>query len=102
MSYDANGLLSVEHDYQCPCGCKDNLYFSMRVHDKVMLRCGNCTRHFPVIDAERKIHRAITNADDVRSMSDEELAELFVNVCNERNNDVLASAWLDWLKSEKK
>lgn len=108
MSYDHNGLLSSDHGVQCPeCGCK-SIYFSIRARDKVVLRCGNCGKRFSVIDAERKIHPMITNADNVRAMNDEKLAWFFAKKisscygCESSTMEDCAHCWLDWLKSEKK
>ena len=61
--------------------------------------CTFCGAGFHEDDPRIRFREKRTNADRLRAMSDEELAELFASVCNERNNYVLASAWLDWLRS---
>lgn len=58
----------------------------------------------------RKNYKPMTNADRIRSMTDEELAN-FVSLCcgwtcaecpvgKECNGDECFSTWLDWLKQE--
>ena len=41
-----------------------------------------------------------TNADRIRSMSDEKLAEFISSQIIDRNIGVPVEAWLDWLKKE--
>ena len=41
-----------------------------------------------------------TNADKIRAMSDEELAEFIDRQIIDRNIGVPVEAWLDWLKKE--
>lgn len=43
-----------------------------------------------------------TNADKIRSMTDEELAEFIYIQIIDRNIGVPVEAWLDWLKREVK
>lgn len=115
MSYDIYGHLSDEHNCKCPVCDGNNIYFLYRAKDKVGLRCDDCGKRFCVIDAERKIHRAITNADRIRAMSDEELARFIddilkynivsepdANKCGKCRSVDYAPCWLDWLKSEAK
>ena len=53
--------------------------------------------------SESVVKKPQTNADRIRSMSDEELAEAFVKNCIGRKCDHAESCyscWLDWLKQE--
>ena len=106
MSFDVHGRLSDEHGYKCPeCG-GHNIYFSNRAKDKVILTCHDCWKRFGVIDAERKIHRATTNADRIRAMNDNELAEWLHSILDGVNGNPeitpSESFLLDWLQSETK
>lgn len=48
----------------------------------------------------RKNYKPITNADRIRSMSDEELAEFIRDQIIDRNIGIPTETWLDWLKQE--
>ena len=53
-----------------------------------------------IIEEERK-----TNADKIRAMSDEELAELLTNITNDAQSDSIRRCdyqWFEWLKEETK
>ena len=56
--------------------------------------------------ARRLIDHAkpVTNADRIRAMTDDELAEFFEKVENAVGNDnrLFRNGWLDWLKQEAK
>ena len=73
------------------------------------LKCMNCNSYFN-FDELYKWHtgealkpKPITNADRIRSMTDEELADMLQDVATfggvETNCDKLIT-WLDWLKQE--
>lgn len=47
-----------------------------------------------------KYYQAATNADKIRSMTDEELARFISSQIIDRNIGVPIEAWLDWLKQE--
>lgn len=49
---------------------------------------------------QREPPQPITNADRIRSMSDEELARFISSQIIDRNIGVPIEAWLDWLKKE--
>lgn len=59
---------------------------------------GNC----PVCGAEMRIGTDMTNADRLRSMSDEELADfLYVKTCEDGYPQFgTIREWRDWLKEE--
>ena len=44
--------------------------------------------------------REMTNADRIRAMSDEELAEFICDQIIDRNIGIPPETWLDWLKQE--
>ena len=63
----------------------------------------------PVCGEDMRIGYDITNADRIRSMTDEELAELFDNTCIENIGEVRCGSYrrcydcmLNWLKEEVK
>ena len=60
--------------------------------------CGGCTWES---EWERK---PVTNADRIRSMTDEELAETIMKQCAERACPLTDcfKCWIDWLKQEAK
>ena len=47
-----------------------------------------------------KTVRCITNADRLRSMTDEELAEWIRDQIIDRNIGIPSETWLDWLRQE--
>lgn len=60
-----------------------------------------------IVDQVKSLNKSITNADRIRSMSDEELAEFFSETCcpskfgGKGNCNVgCVECWLDWLKQE--
>lgn len=53
------------------------------------------TEYFP-----KKPPKPITNADRIRSMTDEELAEFIRDQIIDRNIGIPTETWLDWLKQE--
>ena len=60
---------------------------------------GNC----PVCGAEMRVGTDMTNADRIRAMTDEELAEWIAGDALNLTGGALAmatEAWLDWLKQE--
>ena len=57
---------------------------------------GNC----PVCGAEMRVGTDMTNADRIRSMTDEELAEWIHDQIIDRNIGIPSDTWLDWLKQE--
>lgn len=65
--------------------------------------CGNILDS-PDKDWERdcKYYQVATNADRIRAMSDEELAEFISNQIIDQNIGVPVESWLDWLRQEVK
>lgn len=59
---------------------------------KVYHHCGS--------DCPKHEYRKITNADKIRSMSDEELAELFAKLAWNSEVQTTPLKYLDWLQSE--
>lgn len=59
---------------------------------KVYHHCGS--------DCPKHEYRKITNADKIRSMSDEELAELFAKLAWNSEVQTTQLKYLDWLQSE--
>ena len=59
------------------------------------MKIGSC----PVCGAEMRVGTDMTNADRIRAMTDEELAQ---HLCFWDNSALHASSerWLDWLKQE--
>ena len=48
----------------------------------------------------RKNFKPITNADRIRAMTDEELAEFIRDQIIDRNMGIPSETWLDWLRQE--
>lgn len=71
--------------------------------------CDGCEK-YPCDDTEIKLMKycpvyspkpkPTTNADRIRSMSDEELAEFIRDQIIDRNIGIPTETWLDWLKQE--
>ena len=62
--------------------------------DHKILGLGGCTSGIP----DRKV---ITNADRIRNMSDEELAEFLVKYdISLKDKEIEPNNWLEWLQSE--
>lgn len=57
---------------------------------------GNC----PVCGAEMRVGTDMTNADRIRAMTDEELAEFISDQIIDRNIGISTETWLDWLRQE--
>ena len=87
------------------------------VHDTDEARLSNIAEHFEVDLSEirdfiktklQRNHKPITNADRIRAMSDEEMAQIFwetaaCELCKLRKrhcSDNFKGTWLDWLKQE--
>lgn len=76
-----------------------------------VLRCGEygCALNGKTVDKLLRMKKAATNADRIRAMTDEELAEWIYKVQDEdalRKGNFLPplsrSWWLDWLRKEGK
>lgn len=52
------------------------------------------------VERDCKYYVVATNADRIRSMSDEELAEWICSLIIDRYIGVPVEAWLDWLEQE--
>ena len=72
-------------------------------------KCGKCKiqRGRPVCNScfsyDKFIPIAITNADRIRAMSDEELAEWLTSITDDAQSDAMTKCnyqWLEWLQSE--
>lgn len=80
--------------------CNNCNNFALYPYSTICLMCGGSPKN-------RKPHPA--NADKLRAMSDEELAEFCVWMCPPGSNEILAceperklcyECWLDWLRQE--
>lgn len=64
----------------------------------------NCNSYFKLSDFYRMAGKAeaytMTNADRIRSMTDEELAEWIRDQIIDRNIGIPSETWLEWLKKE--
>ena len=91
----------------CPC-CSTGGYVWYLKDSKYVAKCTNCGYYFQeedfpmcVLDSDPK---PITNADRIRAMSDNELANFFDEVETDsycgKHRGVLG--WIDWLKQEVK
>jgi len=79
-----------------------------------MLSCTECPASKPEYMGKRTIAKPRTNGDNLRAMSDEELAQWLCDVgeCDRRcpakigdcifSDSACIGAWLDWLKEEAK
>ena len=69
-----------------------------------MEKCRRCKRYSEKYDcAECKPDYKTTNADRIRSMSDEELAEWLTKITDDAQLDARTKCnyqWADWLQSE--
>lgn len=54
----------------------------------------------PVVLASQPTSKPMTNADRIRAMTDEELAQFIHNLIIDRNIGIPTGIWLDWLKVE--
>lgn len=67
-------------------------------------KCGKCKiqRRKPICNNCRDYDKfvPITNADHIRSMGDEELAEFIINGCQGQSNRMEIQDLLDWLHLE--
>ena len=61
--------------------------------------CGDESRCLFYSDRRRKA-KAVTNADRIRAMTDEELAVWIHDQIIDRNVGIPSGTWLDWLKQE--
>lgn len=79
----------VEHD-----GCKGCAYVSRGEHEAPCVKCAqNASDNY----------KRMTNADLIRSMSDEELAEWLTKITDDAQLDAATKCdyqWKDWLQSE--
>ena len=74
---------------------------------KLDMKCINCNSYFSFDELYKtkiaEIVKPQTNADRIRSMTDEELAEYLDGVCHDLWQMFVADPqkmWLDWLKQE--
>lgn len=77
------------------------------------VKCRNCYNYcnewceltlddkYPDIERDCQYFREKTNADHIRSMPDEELAEWMAE-CNAYGEGAIASQWMPWLKQPYK
>ena len=99
----------------CPrCGTGGYVWYMD--NSKYVAKCTNCGHYFRKEDFPMcvlyRTETSITNADRIRAMSDEELADKFeevqLNAVKAYGNDDMLLAgelrkyWLDWLKQEVK
>lgn len=118
-----SNVVRLEYAYgACPkCGRKDYLRYLIHndglIHKPYEIKCINCNSYFSKNDilggGEETTPKPKTNADRIRSMTDEELAEAFssISCCYEKAQDCMKysdgkggrnckKCWLDWLKQE--
>ncbi len=80
--------------------CKNcnNLYNLSDKNDVIVGKWCPKINDSPHLDMERNCehYKAMTNADRIRSMTDEELAEIFAQY----NISLDKDGWLEWLKAE--
>ena len=78
-----------EHD-----GCKGCAYVSRGEHEAPCIKCAqNASDNY----------KRMTNADRIRSMSDEELAEWLTSITDDAQSDAESKCdyqWSEWLQSE--
>lgn len=81
--------------------CKNcnNLYNLSDKNDVIVGKWCPKINDSPHLDMERNCehYKAMTNADRIRSMTDEELAEIFAQY----NISLDKDGWLEWLKAEQ-
>ena len=65
-------------------------------------RCISCNDGQPTQFEPKRKPKPKTKADQIRKMSNEQLAKLFKQVCVERNIDATEEEWLTWLGWEVK
>lgn len=80
--------------------CKNcnNLYNLSDKNDVIVGKWCPKINDSPHLDMERNCehYKAMTNADRIRSMTDEELAEIFA----QHNISLDKDGWLEWLRAE--
>lgn len=68
-------------------------------------KCGTCIfqRGKPICNSCMKYHlyKPMSNADKIRSMTDEELAEMFTKLAWNSEVQTTPLKYLDWLKAER-
>lgn len=81
--------------------CKNcnNLYNLSDKNDVIVGKWCPKINDSPHLDMERNCehYKAMTNADRIRSMTDEELAEIFAQY----NISLDKDGWLEWLRAER-
>ena len=78
------------------CTCNGLLFCDPHCATRVAIE--NHTSWYPSVSAKSKTPR--TNADKLRAMSDEELAEFICDQIIDRNIGIPPEAWLDWMRQE--
>lgn len=103
-------MVRLEYAYGVCPKCKVNNYLRYIIHNDGLvhkpyeIKCLNCNSYFKKEDifgsGEETTPKPITNADRVRSMSDEELAEWLSCNCTGDGYGNSSEDWLDWLREE--
>ena len=110
-----SNVVRLEYAYGVCPKCKSVHYLRYLIHNDGLIhkpyeiKCINCNSYFAKEDilgsGEKTVPKPITNADRIRSMSDEELAnkisgiESFALTCG---GGWPPEKWLEWLKEEVK
>jgi hypothetical protein len=117
-----SNVVRLEYAYGVCPKCKGNNYLRYLIrkdgliHKPYEIKCINCNSYFTKEDifgsGEETTPKPITNADRIRSMTDEELAKAFADACPEdgtvnrccqyfaKGSHGCYDCWLDWLKQE--
>lgn len=77
-------------------GCRNCMWLYHMVTGNPTSPCSEC------FDNDKWQTMKPTNADRIRSMTDEELAEWIRDQIIDRNIGIPSETWLDWLKEEVK
>lgn len=85
----------MKKNIACP-NCKGNGYITIMTGNRNDY-CGVASKMCPACDGTGVQLADVTNADRIRAMSDEELAEWMAE-CNAYGENADASQWMPWLK----
>ena len=77
---------------------------NMKTEDGQNYHCGVSNEYIYFRKCEESLGDLLTNADRIRNMSDEELAQWLTSVTNDAQSDAMTRCdyqWLEWLREDR-